>query len=79
MEIYFLLGADKLDLLTHRSSHRGFQDMFNVFVKLHEQSQACLSSAMARKRRMKSKVVLYARGKARNNMKRVEEVLRKAK
>ena len=53
--------------------------MFNVFVKLHEQSQACLSSAMARKRRMKSKVVLYARAKARNNMKRVEEVLRKAK
>ena len=53
--------------------------MFNLFVKSHDQSQACLSSAMARKRRMKSKVVLYARAKARNNMKRVEEVLRKAK
>ena len=53
--------------------------MFNVFVKSHEQSKACLSSAMVRNRRMKSKVVLYARGKARNNMKRVEEALRKAK
>ena len=53
--------------------------MFDVFVKSHEQSQACLSSAMARKRRVKSKVVLYARGNVRNNMKRVEEVLRKAK
>ena len=29
-EIYFLLGADKLDLLTHLSSHRGFLDMFKV-------------------------------------------------
>ncbi len=53
--------------------------MFNVFVKPHEQSQACLSSALARKRRMKSKVVLYARGNARNNMKRVDKALRKAK
>ena len=79
MEIYFLLGADKQDLLSHLSSHRGLQAMFNLFVKSHDQSQACLSSAMARKRRMKSKVVLYARAKARNNMKRVEEVLRKAK
>lgn len=53
--------------------------MLNIFVKPHEQSQACLSSALARKRRMKSKVVLYTRGNVRNNMKRVEEVLRKAK
>ena len=73
------MGSDKLDLLIHLSSHRGFQDMFNVFVKPHEQSQACLSSALARKRRMKSKVVLYARGNARNNMKRVDKALRKAK
>ncbi|MCD8237098.1 MAG: NADAR domain-containing protein [Prevotellaceae bacterium] len=29
-EIYFLLGADKLDLLTHLSCHRGFLDMFKV-------------------------------------------------
>ena len=78
-EIYFLLGADKQDLLSHLSSHRGFQDMFNLFVNSHDQSQACLSSAMARKRRMKSKVVLYARGNARNNMKRVDKALRKAK
>ena len=73
------MGSDKLDLLIHLSSHIGFQDMFNVFVKPHEQSQACLSYAMARNRRMKSKVVLYARGNVLNNMKRVEEVLRKAK
>ena len=29
-ELYFLLGSDKLDLLTHLSSHRGFLDMFKV-------------------------------------------------
>lgn len=29
-EIYFLLGSDKLDLLTHLSRHRGFLDMFQV-------------------------------------------------
>ena len=29
-EIYFLLGADKLDLLTHLSGLRGFLDMFKV-------------------------------------------------
>lgn len=29
-EIYFLMGSDKLDLLTHLSSHRGFLDMFKV-------------------------------------------------
>ena len=31
-EIYFLLGSDKLDLLTHLSSHRGFLDMFKVIL-----------------------------------------------
>ena len=31
-EIYFLLGADKLDLLTHLSSRRGFLDMFKVIL-----------------------------------------------
>ncbi|MGM9844432.1 MAG: NADAR domain-containing protein [Muribaculaceae bacterium] len=30
--IYFLLGADKLDLLTHLSTHRDFLDMFNVIL-----------------------------------------------
>ncbi len=29
-EIHFLMGADKLDLLIHLSSHRGFLDMFKV-------------------------------------------------
>lgn len=29
-EIYFLLGSDKLDLLTHLSSHKGFLNMFKV-------------------------------------------------
>lgn len=29
-EIYFLLGADKLDLLTHLTSNRGFLDMFSA-------------------------------------------------
>ena len=51
--------------------------MFNVFVKSHEQSQACLSSAMARNRRMKSKVVLYARGNGQNPM--PEEVFKERK
>lgn len=43
-EIYFLLGSDKLDLLTRLSSHRGFLDMFKV--ALYARDRVCISDTL---------------------------------